>query len=89
MMKGINKQIIEIRCTNDEVFEKALLFVRGDRADLPADVIAEHSQTLFGGLPPQRGSAEKPKKRIFAVMALLYTVCAVMLGLLVYYAFQF
>ena len=34
-MKGINKQIIEIRCTNDEYFEKALLFVRAGKEDDP------------------------------------------------------
>ena len=27
MIKGISKQIIEIKCTNNEYFEKALLFV--------------------------------------------------------------
>ena len=48
MLKGINKQIIEIRCTNDEFFEKALLFVRSDKADLPQAVFTEHSEELFG-----------------------------------------
>ena len=88
MLKGINKQIIEIRCTNDEVFEKALLFVRGDKADLPCDVIAEHSALLFGETPAGDTAPEKPKKRLYAAMAVLYTAAAVILGTLVYYGFQ-
>ncbi|MBR1863634.1 MAG: hypothetical protein IJ806_06075 [Ruminococcus sp.] len=31
MIKGINKQIIEIKCTDSEYFEKALLFVEPSR----------------------------------------------------------
>ncbi len=27
MIKGVNKQIIEIKCTNNEYFDRALLFV--------------------------------------------------------------
>ena len=88
MLKGINKQIIEIRCTNDEVFEKALLFVRSDKADLPGEVIAEHSAQLFGELRPQGDVREKPKKRLFATMAVLYTAAAVLLGVLIWYGFH-
>ena len=34
MVKGINKQIIEIKCTNNELFEKAMLFVSPSPAGL-------------------------------------------------------
>ena len=37
MLKGINKQIIEIKCTDNEHFEKALLFVRRGSSTLPYD----------------------------------------------------
>lgn len=30
MIKGVNKQIIEIKCTNNEYFERALLFVNSN-----------------------------------------------------------
>ncbi|SFB77949.1 hypothetical protein SAMN02910406_00508 [Ruminococcus albus] len=30
MIKGVNKQIIEIKCTNSEYFERALLFVNSN-----------------------------------------------------------
>lgn len=32
MIKGINKQIIEIKCPKNEQFEKILLFVNADKA---------------------------------------------------------
>lgn len=38
MIKGINKQIIELKCT-DEYFDKVLLFVRADRAGTPESVL--------------------------------------------------
>ena len=88
MLKGINKQIIEIKCTNDEVFEKALLFVRGDMADLPRDVLVGHSAALFGELLPQKPPAERPKKRLFAALAALYAAGAVIYGALVYLGFR-
>jgi|P1105metagenome_2_1110788.scaffolds.fasta_scaffold33868_1 hypothetical protein len=31
MIKGVNKQIIEIKCPNDEHFEKILLFVNAEK----------------------------------------------------------
>ena len=30
MLRGINKQIIEIKCPNNECFEKILLFVKSE-----------------------------------------------------------
>lgn len=44
MIRGINKQIIEIRCTNNEYFEKILLFVKGEKADSPSALL--HEQAL-------------------------------------------
>lgn len=83
MVKGINKQIIEIKCTNDEFFEKALLFVRGDKADIPRDVLAEHSAALFGELTPQGSPRAGKGRRFFAAAAVLYAVGAVICGAVV------
>lgn len=84
MLKGINKQIIEIKCTNDEFFEKALLFVRGDKADLPRDILAEHSAALFAELSPHTDPPPRKNRRVFAALAALYAAGAVLFGALVY-----
>ena len=34
MLRGVNKQIIEINCTDNRYFEKAILFVRPEFADI-------------------------------------------------------
>ncbi|MCD7742537.1 MAG: hypothetical protein LUI06_10070 [Ruminococcus sp.] len=52
MIKGINKQIIEIKCTNDEYFEKVLLFVRADKADLPRGVLNKGAENYCGRFLP-------------------------------------
>ena len=88
MLKGINKQIIEIKCTNSEVFEKALLFVRGDAADLPRDVLTDRAEEFFFGAQ-QRGASHKPrKKRYIALMAGLYTAGAVIVGVLIWFGLR-
>ena len=86
MLKGINKQIIEIKCTNDEFFEKALLFVRGDKADIPRDILAEHSAVLFGEAVPRRERTSRKGWRLFAVAAAVYLVGAALVGLFVFCA---
>lgn len=58
MIKGINKQIIELRCTNDEYFEKALLFVRADRADVPYEQLMRSAEKYADEI-----SIDSPKKR--------------------------
>ena len=54
MIKGINKQIIEIRCTNDEFFEKALLFVRADKASEPRELIERCAHDYCRSITPRR-----------------------------------
>lgn len=68
MIKGINKQIIELRCTNDEYFEKALLFVRADRADVPYEQLMksaeDYAAEISSGAPKKR-----PTARLFFIGA--------------------
>lgn len=52
MIKGINKQIIEIRCTDDEYFEKALLFVRADKTSQPRGVLEECAREYCKSVSP-------------------------------------
>ena len=46
MIKGINKQIIEIRCTNNEYFDRALLFVSSDRDGEPRGVLERQARLV-------------------------------------------
>ena len=59
MIKGINKQIIEIKCTNDEYFDKVLLFVRADKADTPQGLLKKNAETLKQGTIETATEAER------------------------------
>ncbi|MBQ8965395.1 hypothetical protein [Ruminococcus sp.] len=44
VIKGVNKRIIDIKCTNNEYFDRALLFVNRSRdlfSEVPIDAAAE------------------------------------------------
>lgn len=53
MLKGINKQIIEIKCPESEHFEKILLFVKSENGVVPVThlgaEIYEYYSNLVGG----------------------------------------
>ncbi len=50
MIKGINKQIVEIKCTNNEYFDRALLFVSAEKADsgLSGKRLTEEAEKFCG-----------------------------------------
>lgn len=54
MLKGINKQIIEIKCPESEHFEKILLFVKCENGSVPvtqlgAEIYEYYSKLVGGG----------------------------------------
>ena len=46
MIKGINKQIIEIKCTNNEYFEKVLLFVNNKNHCVPPTYLQKQAEDV-------------------------------------------
>ncbi|HHY51975.1 MAG TPA: hypothetical protein GX499_01855 [Clostridiales bacterium] len=54
MVKGINRNIIEIAETGNEVFERAILIVRPDSTDKDASTLEAHARRYLGGLRPRR-----------------------------------
>lgn len=83
MIKGINKQIIEIRCTNDEYFDKVLLFVRADKAGLPQSMLQKGADNFCGRLLPEYRSSGTGG-RYGAKIALLLTALAGLSAILIY-----
>ena len=73
MLKGINKQIIEIRCTNDEYFEKALLFVRAGKEDDPRPQLLGQAAATAGEL-----TARSTRKKHSIRLPLMLTAAAVL-----------
>lgn len=46
MIKGVNKQIIEIRCPKDEQFEKILLFVNSEKCPVSQGDLDEKAKMI-------------------------------------------
>lgn len=69
MIKGINKQIIEIRCPNDEYFEKALLFVRAEKCSEPFDLIESCARDYCREIAPRQQRRSRKKTAALMLIA--------------------
>ena len=58
MIKGVNKQIIEIKCPKDEHFEKILLFVNSEKCPVSESELDEKAKMIS-----KRFLAAQKKKR--------------------------
>lgn len=47
MIKGVNKRVIEINSTDSEYFEKAVLYVRPNSAELPPKLLNEEADMFL------------------------------------------
>lgn len=91
MIKGISKQIIEIKCPNNEYFEKALLFVNSKNQMYPTKLLNEQAKIfasrLDGSDPAQvkrrKGLSESDAAKIICIVMLgSLAVALIILGLL-------
>ncbi|MBR1562735.1 MAG: hypothetical protein IJ871_07565 [Ruminococcus sp.] len=79
MIKGINKQIVEIKCTNNEYFDRALLFVSSDKAasQVSGKRLTEEAEK-FCGLMSQNQTRHKGRKAILLGAAAAAVLAAVL-----------
>ena len=64
-MRGVNKLVLEIK-SDGEYFEKALLFLRPDKKDLPQKEITDGAERLL-----QKINTKKPPKGHILIPALI------------------
>lgn len=72
MLKGVNRQVVEVAETGSDYFEKALFFVNPKYYGLTDGKLRERAQTLMGsaGAPPRSKNAKKRSKvKIFIEIA--------------------
>ena len=50
MIRGVNKQIIEVNETENEYFEKAILFVRASKSDISTGRLRQQATRILGGM---------------------------------------
>lgn len=61
MLRGVSKQIIEINETGNEFFERAVLYVRRDYADMPAERLTGAAMKMLAAMdsPPASGAVKQ------------------------------
>lgn len=85
MLKGVNRQIIEINDTGNKYFEKALLFVAAGRSNMSASELNRHAQEYILTLSPKtqeppslRAHCEnKKRKKVIICVSAALVICAV------------
>lgn len=73
MLRGINKQIIEIKCPKNECFEKILFFVKADKNGLENDMASFRARSYFDTVMESYGKKSFLRQRRFK---LAVTACA-------------
>lgn len=80
MIKGVNRRVVEITSTDNEYFEKAVLYVKADKRNVPAVRLEEEAREYMGKIAPKKGSEPIPLALKLAAAA----ASAIALILLIY-----
>ncbi len=70
MIKGINKQIIEIKCTNNEYFDKILLFVNSEKYNISGEILKDQALKYSENIVRSYSERECKKSIRFQIIAL-------------------
>ena len=68
MIRGVSKQIIEINETQNEYFEKAMLFVRPSKSDVSVGCLRAQASKLLSGLDNPEKKANSPVKNVIRIV---------------------
>ena len=81
MIKGVNRQVVEVRETGCDYFERIIFFVKPEYASLSEGKIRERASLIAGGttLPPPTKTKDN---RLTGVLKILFgTLCGLAAGL--------
>lgn len=85
MLKGVNKQIIEIKCPESEHFEKILLFMKTENGSVPVAQLGaeiyEYYSNLVGNDISRSKKQKNQTKRLY-LFIILSIIGSGLLGLL-------
>ena len=78
-IKGVNKQIIEIKCTDNEYFEKALLFVKGNGNYAERNILVNMGKNYIAGITDSATKKNSARGKKGAVTAVISCVVALIM----------
>ena len=83
MIKGVNRRIVEITSTEHEYFEKAVLYVRADKSNLPTEKITEEAREYIGRIVPvKRNAVLTGNKLLIGMIAMLFVLVILLIVLI-------
>ncbi len=84
MIKGINKQIIEIKCPNSECFDKVLLFVKAEKSEYPSKFLQsqakEYSQAITMQYKPKNNKKALRRFLLISILIIFGVTAGVILA---------
>ncbi len=84
MIKGINKQIVEIKCPKNEQYEKILLFTKQNSDVNRVSEIDEDMLEMYRSIMGQSRQDNRERNNAVACVVLLSLACLFLLGFLVF-----
>ncbi|MCH5194921.1 MAG: hypothetical protein J1F11_13255 [Oscillospiraceae bacterium] len=78
MIKGVNKRVVEIICTDNEYFEKAVLYVKTDKPEVSSARLEAEARAFMDSIAPRRRPDTVPLWLKLSLAAAL-TVLAVLI----------
>lgn len=82
MLKGINKQIIETKCTENECFDKILLFVNANKNHLHHDILRKNAVDIASAITGDKMFSTNRKFNFAAVISTIMGVAMLVLLLI-------
>ena len=82
MLKGINKQIIEIKCTENECCDKILLFVNANKNHLHPDILRKNAVDIASAITGDKMFSTNRKFNSVAVISTIMGVAMLVLLLI-------
>ena len=81
MIKGVNRQVVEVRETGCDYFERIIFFVKPEYASLSEGKIRERASLIAGGAPLPPPTKTKSNRLTGILKVLLGTLCGLAAGL--------
>lgn len=83
MIKGVNRQVVEVRETGCDYFERIIFFVKPEYASLSEGKIRERASLIAGGTPLPPPTKTKDSRLTNVLKILLGTLSGLAVGLAV------
>ena len=84
MIKGINKQIVEIKCPKNEQYEKILLFTKQNSDINRVSEIDEDILEMYRSIMKQSKQEARERNNAVGCIVMLILACLFLLGFLVF-----